>query len=316
MRNLIAVATGKDKRSIWKGHFGMSPFYSIFDNDGNLIEQKENPYAKGDKHHDDPNLIVNLLDNVYLFIAHNMGKKSREKLTKELGIKSLLVDTEDIYSAIDYFLQARKNIDVFEECTQKYEEWFDKYSAIYESELNMLKSITPKFERALEIGVGSGRFAAPLGIKEGIEPSEKMAQIAKQRGIKVYPGFAENLPFMDEEYDFILIAVTICFVKDPKKTLKEAYRVLKKGGKIIVAIVDKASAIGKEYLNKKEKGRFYRYVTFFSAEELQNILKETGFEIENTYQTLFGRSIKEIDKPQDFKEGYGEGGFVAVLATK
>ena len=315
MGSFIAIATDKDGKSIWNGHFGVSPIYSIFDENGNLVKQIKNPYSD-DKHHDNPSLIVNLLNDISVFIARNMGKKSRERLTKTLGVKSILVNVKDIYEAINYYLEVKKNIDVFDRCTEKYENWFDKYKAIYESELNMLKALTPKFTRALEIGVGSGRFAYPLGIKEGIEPSMKMAEIAKQRGIKVYPGFAESLPFQDEEFDFVLLAVTICFVKDPVKTLKEAHRILKKNGNILVAIVDRNSQIGKEYLRKKEKGKFYKNATFFSTDEVCNMLENGGFDVAKIYQTLLSNSLKEIDKPQDFKEGYGKGGFVGILGRK
>ncbi len=315
MKNLIAVATAKDKKSLWPGHFGVSPFYSIFDEEGNLIETRENPFSK-DKHHDDPFKVKEFLSDVSTFVGKNMGQKSRKKLTEKLKVRTMLVDAEDIYDAIKYYLDAKKNIDVFERCTDKYEDWFDKYPAVYESEINMLKGIMPKWDKAIEIGVGSGRFAYPLGIKEGVEPSESMSKIAQERGIKIYPGFAENLPILDEEYDFVLMAVTICFVKDPIKSLKEVYRILKKGGKTVVAIVDRETAIGKEYLRKKEKGEFYKNVNFFSTEELIDMMKNTGFEIEGVYQTLFADSIKEIKEPQPYKEGYSEGGFVAVIGKK
>ena len=279
------------------------------------MKQVENPYSK-EKHHDNPSLIAGLLEGVELFIAKNMGKKSRVKLTGELGVKSLIVDLKDIYEAIDYYMTLKKNIDVFEKNRERYENWFENYRAVYESEVNMLKSVLPPFNRALEVGVGSGRFAYPLGIKEGVEPSEKMAEIARTRGIKVYPGFAENLPLGDELFDLVLIAVTICFVNDPQKTLKEAHRVLKKNGKIAVAIVDKDTPIGKEYLKKKERGGFYRDVNFFSTKELQNMLKSSNFEVSEIYQTLFANSIDEIKEPQGFSKGYGKGGFVVVIGKK
>ncbi len=315
MGKFIAIATDRDGISLWDGHFGVSPMYTLFDHNGNLVKQIENPYSS-DKHHDNPSLIVDLLKDADLFIGKNMGKKSREKLTRQLGIKSILVNTKDIYGAVNFFLEAKKNIDVFEENTKKYEDWFERYKAVYESELNMLKNILPPFKKGIEIGVGSGRFAQPLGIKMGLEPSEKMAEIARKRGIEVFPGFAENLPFLDETFDLVFIAVTICFVKDPIKTLKESYRVLEKDGTIIVAIVDKDSSIGKEYLYKKEKGGFYKNVRFFSSQEMHNMLKGVGFRVLNNYQTLFGNSIEEISKTQGFKEGFGEGGFVAIVGVK
>ncbi len=316
MRKFIAVATQKDKKSLWRGHFGVSPIYSIFDEDGRLVEQRENPYATDGKHHDDPDLIVNFLSDVKTFIAKNMGQKSRERLINKLNIEGILVDEENIYDALNYYFNAKKNVDVFERCYEKYENWFEKNINVYQSELLMLKRLIPNGKKGIEIGVGSGRFAYPLGIKEGVEPSGEMAKIAKERGIKVYYGYAEKLPLPDKVYDFALIAVTICFVENPIKTLKEINRILKQNGEVIVAIVDRESNIGKEYMNKKEKGKFYKNATFFSAWEIYNMLEETGFKVKTTYQTLFADSIKKIDSIQEPKEGFGEGGFVGIVGVK
>ena len=41
---------------------------------------------------------------------------------------------------------------------------------------------------SVEIGVGTGRFAFPLGIRSGLEPLAKMATIARDRGISVVEG--------------------------------------------------------------------------------------------------------------------------------
>ncbi len=316
MRKFIAIATQKDKKSVWRGHFGISPIYSIFDYGGIMIEQVTNPYATDGKHHDDPDLIVKFLSDIKVFIAKNMGQKSRERLIREFGIETILVDYEYIKDALNYYLDAKKNVDVFEQCYEKYEQWFEKNSAVYDSELLMLKKMIPRNKRGIEIGVGSGRFAYPLGIGEGIEPSREMAKIAKERGIKVYYGYAEKLPLPDAEYDFALIAVTICFVENPKKALSEINRILKPKGEVVVAIVDRETAIGREYVNKKEKGKFYRNATFFTTEEIYDILKQAGFEVKSTWQTLFGNSLKNIISLQQPKEGYGEGSFVGIAGVK
>ncbi len=47
------------------------------------------------------------------------------------------------------------------------------------AELAAVESLWPATGQGLEIGVGTGRFAVPLGIKIGVEPARAMAEIAK-----------------------------------------------------------------------------------------------------------------------------------------
>jgi SAM-dependent methyltransferase len=138
---------------------------------------------------------------------------------------------------------------LFDNLVKEYEYWFEKHPKIYEEEIKTIKTLLPK-GKGIEIGVGTGRFAVPLGIKFGIEPSKKMAEIAKKRGIKVVNKLAEEMDF-EEEFDFALLVTTICFVKDPLKTLQNTYKALKKGGFVLVAFVDLNSPLGREGSSKK-----------------------------------------------------------------
>ena len=56
-------------------------------------------------------------------------------------------------------------IEPFEKYSQDYEEWFEKHQKLYEAEIKAVKKLIPPFANGIEIGVGSGRFAVPLGIK-------------------------------------------------------------------------------------------------------------------------------------------------------
>ncbi len=85
---------------------------------------------------------------------------------------------------------------VFDTYTEEYEEWFNKNKFAYLSEIEALKKVIPA-GKGLEVGVGTGRFAEPLGIDIGVDPSENMLKIAKLRGIKTFQGYGENLPFKD-----------------------------------------------------------------------------------------------------------------------
>ena len=203
----------------------------------------------------------------------------------------------------------------FEKFTERYEAWFEKHKYAYLSELEAVRKLLPKEGKGAEVGVGTGRFAAPLGIKLGVEPSKAMAEIARRRGIEVIEGVAESLPFLDESLDYLLMVTTICFVDDPEKALREAYRVLKPGGALIIGFVDRNSPIGWEYEQNKEKSVFYREARFFSTEELLELLKKVGFKKFEIVQTLFHR-LDEIKEVEPVKPGYGEGSFVVIKAVK
>ncbi len=203
---------------------------------------------------------------------------------------------------------------VFDKNYKRYDEWYDRNRFVYLSELNVLKKALPKKGKGLEIGVGTGRFASKLGIPYGIDPSSNMLKIAWKRGINVQVARGEELPFEDSTFDYVLITITLCFVKDPRKVLVEAKRVLKKGGKIIVGIVDSNSFLGKYYREEKESV-FYKNARFFGIEELTGLLSALQFNKFSYYQTLYDLPEKIISV-QKIKKGFGEGGFVVIKACK
>lgn len=58
----------------------------------------------------------------------------------------------------------------FDRHSREYEHWFSEHSFVYRSELEAVGSLLSAGGEGLEIGVGSGRFAAPLGIRIGTGP--------------------------------------------------------------------------------------------------------------------------------------------------
>ena len=202
---------------------------------------------------------------------------------------------------------------IFDRYYKKYDAWYDKNKFAYLSELKAIRKVLPKKGKGLEVGVGTGRFAQALGIESGIDPSKNMIEIARERGVNVKLGYGERLPFKNATFDYEAVIITICFTKNPEKVLKEAYRVLKKKGKIIIGIVDKDSFLGKFY--QKKKSAFYKEASFFGIKEITDLLKNTGFSKFSYYQTLynFPDRIKSVQKPQ---KGFGRGGFVVIAGEK
>jgi len=204
-------------------------------------------------------------------------------------------------------------IESFEKYSKEYDEWFIKNQNIYLAELNAIKRLVPSDKLGVEIGIGTGRFALPLGIKVGVDPSEKMAEISRNRGIQVYRGVAEQLPFSNETFDFVLLVTTICYVDNLEESFKESYRVLQTEGFIIVGFVDKESELGKRYQSKREKSKFYKDVTFYSVKEVVGFLRKTNFENIVVRKTVVPSQTGKIDSVEG---GYGKGSFVIVKAIK
>lgn len=254
---------------------------------------------------------INIKD--YILLGSKSSLEFKEKL-KQRNIEFIFTDFQNIDNAMEYYDEYLKKIEIFNKNTSDYEIWFSRNELIYKSEIKALALAIPE-GNGVEIGIGSGRFAIPLGIKKGVEPAVEMAKIASQNGIEVIRGVAENLPLEDNSFDFALMAVTICFVNDPLRSLKECYRILKPKGKLIVGIVDKDTSLGRFYLKKKENSVFYKYARFFSSSEIIDLFSTASFKYIGAYQTLFGnyQQISTIQKP---KLGFGEGGFAVLIGEK
>ena len=201
----------------------------------------------------------------------------------------------------------------FDQNTVEYDNWFDKHPAIYQSEILALKQAIPEDKTGIEIGVGSGRFAEPLHIKYGVEPSASMAALAKQRGVKVIHAEAENLPVENQAYDFVTMVTTICFLNDIPKAFSEVNRILKPKGVFIIGLIDRNSELGKKYEQQKNANKFYRNAHFHSAGEITKLLADSGFANFSYWQTLILPGENQIEQPQP---GFGKGSFVIIKSIK
>jgi ubiquinone/menaquinone biosynthesis C-methylase UbiE len=182
-------------------------------------------------------------------------------------------------------------IEPFEKFPDDYENWFERNHSLYLSELELIKLLWeegPK-GKSLEVGVGSGRFALPLGVDYGIDPSFQMLKISHRKGLKVCRAIAEELPFKNNTFKKVLMITTICFVNNPIMSIKEVERVLSHpDGIFIIGYIDKNSFLGKKYLQRKNKSKFYRLATFYSTEEIiELVLKNTSLKLCKALQTIY-----------------------------
>ncbi|KAA0257066.1 class I SAM-dependent methyltransferase [Deferribacter autotrophicus] len=202
----------------------------------------------------------------------------------------------------------------FKKFFENYDDWFIENENLYLSELKIFQKLGIGGE-SVEIGIGTGKFARPLGIKYGVEPTKEMYEKIRDK-VNIVEGVAEYLPIKTGVMNWTVMITTICFVVAPLLSIKEMYRILKKNGKCALGFVDKDSPIGRLYQKKKEKSKFYKEATFFGTSELLNMMKSVGFTHLNVWQTLYGDFDEIRNNVQEPKAGYGEGSFVVIVGEK
>lgn len=208
-----------------------------------------------------------------------------------------------------------QKISPFDRHTDEYEQWFTKNRWVYEAELRAVMAFIPKTGKGVEIGVGSGRFSMPLGIRLGIEPSRNMGQIARKRGIQIVEGVAENLPLKKNEFAFAVMVTTVCFLDDIHKSFHEAYRILRGNGHFIVGIVDRESPVGRMYLQHQHENVFYREATFYSTDEIVQRMYASGFEDVECRQTIL-KTLSGTTRHEPVLNGHSRGSFVSICGIK
>jgi SAM-dependent methyltransferase len=167
-------------------------------------------------------------------------------------------------------------IRAFDRFADDYDQWFDNHGDLYAEQIGLLRTCFPASTgQMLEIGVGSGRFASRLGIRHGIDPSVRLLAMAKGRGLEPVLGVGEFLPYRDGTYNGVLMMTVICFLDDVDRSFHEAIRVLRPGGMLVVAFLEKDGEIARR--EEGADGRFFRYARFFSVNEVTAALAGAGF---------------------------------------
>ena len=204
----------------------------------------------------------------------------------------------------------------FETSASIYDQWYDEFPAIFHSELLALRALLPPQGRWVEIGVGTGRFAAELGIRLGIEPTEGMATLARNRGIDVIRGVAEALPLESTSLDAVFFITTLCFVQSVQSAMAEAYRVLTPGGCCLIGLLPLDSSLGQATQAQAASDLFFKDARLRTKADVLQALDAAGFTLQTSSQTLLGPPETFASHEPSQQPGHDHGSFVVFRAIK
>lgn len=153
-----------------------------------------------------------------------------------------------------------------------------------------------KYPAILELACGTGRVTAHLSksVKydslTATDLNPDMIEVAKKivsdDRIKWMAADALYLPFPDESFDLVVCQFGIMFFPDKVKGIKEAYRVLKQGGKLLFNTWDKiennppihlGSSIIESYFGDDPPIFYQVPFSMHNEKELESITSEAGF---------------------------------------
>jgi len=132
----------------------------------------------------------------------------------------------------------------------------DDYEALWQAQLAdaqaalLAASALRNGERVLDVACGTGlvsfaaaRAVGPSGDVLGVDLSGGMVDAARQRATQrgvTNAAFArmdaESLALPDASFDVVLCALGLMYVPDPEQALREMRRVLRPGGRLVVAV--------------------------------------------------------------------------------
>jgi 2-polyprenyl-3-methyl-5-hydroxy-6-metoxy-1,4-benzoquinol methylase len=175
---------------------------------------------------------------------------------------------------------------------QNYEESFEVQQHVEKGEhysakqkrrfLNDTKDLKINKGRLLDVGCGAGFFLKSMEDRysevRGVEISTSHAEFAqKTMMLDVLNGTIQTANFTAEYFDTITLWDVIEHVVDPRATLDEARRILKKGGLLAISTPNvngiTASLSKKTWLYYTPPEHLY----FFNRNALSTLFKESGF---------------------------------------
>ena len=160
-------------------------------------------------------------------------------------------------------------------------------------------------QKVLDVGCGDGTYsiaACKRGARAiGVDLSAAMLETARRRAVDCKPDIAwclasaEELPFDSETFDVVIAVTTLCFVKDPQRTVQEAARVLKSGGSLIIGELGRYSLWA---ISRRVRGWLgsstWRRVRFWTFQGLRRLIERASLRLHSRRTSVYFPPIGRI----------------------
>jgi ubiquinone/menaquinone biosynthesis C-methylase UbiE len=174
----------------------------------------------------------------------------------------------------------------FDDQAAAYDRWFATPLGrlVDEVEKRAIFSLTPVVQgrRILEVGCGTGNFSLTLvqqGARVvGLDCSRPMlarahAKVGPNMDLPLVQGLADRLPFANEAFDGVMCILALDFMSQRGTVLAEMTRVLRPGGFLSVAMLNRYSLwTAKRTIRSWFKPSLWREVRFIKPNELRRLL--------------------------------------------
>ncbi len=148
------------------------------------------------------------------------------------------------------------------------------------NEISFLRSLPPG--KVLDVGCGLGFLLSALGEeweKHGVEVSSYAAEYASRWG-RIHVGDLVEARYEDRFFDAVVMYHVIEHMPDPLVNLMEVYRVLRRGGRLVLATPDFDSGCARQF------GDCYRllhdrtHISLFDSDSVHRLIRDHGFVID------------------------------------
>lgn len=203
--------------------------------------------------------------------------------------------------------------------TARVRDYYDASASRYDSSIGLVEKLlfgdgrrwvcSQASSDMLELAIGTGRNLPyyPADVRlTGIDLSPEMLALARQRAavlgreIDLSQGDAQALAFPDQRFDTVVATLALCAIPDERRALREAMRVLRPGGKLLLFEHVASDQRPVRAIQRLLDPLSIRFAADHLLREPERAVEAVGFQIEHVERAKWGlvarlRALKPAD---------------------